>query len=414
MSNTGSRTPKALDVRHRKLCGTKDTYCGHPRQGGIYYFGDGEIAVIHNHAPCAYQWEEDVAHDAGGYHSRSVALLQRSTDGGETWPEGNNVVVWDESAPLEERRNRLFQDGVERQGMDMSQPGSAIYFCRSWSGETGADGTPSLVCFALRSSDKGGSWEDVPTVVSPPTGLSYVHKDNHPVVRMPDGSLLGAMTASGQGLEGGRKGIGELQLGTVPAGGTTWQVSLYGSDDDGLTWEYLARVAHDPSGFGRPTYAGLLLLPMGRLLCFMLNIGGRGNFLCMNHSNDGGYSWSEPKPIVRWGASPWSDMRPKGKYSQGVFYRSPWPMLLRDGRILVLFARRKPPYGIGGIVSEDGGETWSGEFILRADASGPDIGYPVAIQMEDGRIFTAYYYMLDDGNRFGGSRFNAGTTFRLE
>ena len=39
----------------------------------------------------------------------------------------------------------------------------------------------------------------------------------------------------------------------------------------------------------------------------------------------------------------------------GVHYRSPWPMRLRDGRVVVLFGRRKPPTGIGLIVSEDEG-----------------------------------------------------------
>ena len=42
-----------------------------------------------------------------------------------------------------------------------------------------------------------------------------------------------------------------------------------------------------------------------------------------------------------------------------------------------------------------------------------DIGYPVATQLDDGRVFVAYYYMIADGNNFGGSRFIAGTSFRL-
>src|SRR5690349_19638853 len=70
------------DIAHIKLHGDRTTYCGHPRQGGIFYFGGGEIAVLHNHAPCAYRERSDVQHDFGGYHSRAVLLLQRSLDGG--------------------------------------------------------------------------------------------------------------------------------------------------------------------------------------------------------------------------------------------------------------------------------------------------------------------------------------------
>jgi hypothetical protein len=108
-------------------------------------------------------------------------------------------------------------------------------------------------------------------------------------------------------------------------------------------------------------------------------------------------------------------------------HRSPTPLVLRDGRVLVFFARRiSAKRGMGVIVSEDGGATWSPDLVLRDDASVfhmmkvqgvdceySDIGYPQATELEDGRIFTAYYYMLNDGNNFGGSRFIAGTFFRL-
>ena len=101
--------------------------------------------------------------------------------------------------------------------------------------------------------------------------------------------------------------------------------------------------------------------------------------------------------------------------------------MLRDGRILVLYARRiSPRRGMGAIVSEDGGATWSPDIILRDDPSvsattkvrgAPcdysDIGYPLATELEDGRIFAAYYYLVNDGNNFGGSRFIAGTFFRI-
>ena len=88
-------------------------------------------------------------------------------------------------------------------------------------------------------------------------------------------------------------------------------------------------------------------------------------------------------------------------------------MRLRDGRIVVLFGRRKPPFGMGLTVSEDDGATWSAEAILRDDASGSDLSYPVATQLDDGRIFTAYYYMEADGNHFDGTRHIAASFFRL-
>jgi hypothetical protein len=37
----------------------------------------------------------------------------------------------------------------------------------------------------------------------------------------------------------------------------------------------------------------------------------------------------------------------------------------------------------------------------------------MATELDDGRIFTAYYYNLDDGNKLGGTRFIAGSFFRV-
>ena len=89
-------------------------------------------------------------------------------------------------------------------------------------------------------------------------------------------------------------------------------------------------------------------------------------------------------------------------------------MLLRDGRLLVLFARRKPPFGIGCVVSDDSGQTWSDEMILRCDAEHPDLGYPVAVELDDGRIFTAYYYNVPGRpTPVGAPRYIAGSFFRL-
>ena len=37
------------------------------------------------------------------------------------------------------------------------------------------------------------------------------------------------------------------------------------------------------------------------------------------------------------------------------------------------------------------------------------LGYPLVVELDDGRIFTVYYYMVDDGNLRGGSRFVGGS-----
>ncbi len=393
--------PKITDISHSKLCYDPAAYCGHPRQAVFKYFGGGEMIVGHNHAPCRYRKKSDVAHGLAGYHGRAVVLLQRSVDFCRTWPEDHNVVIYNETCPAEKKRAFLYPKDARREHYDMFRPESVFFFGRTFLPERGR----KVVCFALRSADKGRTWEKVPTIIQHPEGEELVvHKDCHPVIRMPDGTtLLAAMSIGAPG--------------DTPA--------IYASTDHGLTWKFLDRVVAVPAGTGRFTYAGLLVLPDSRLQCYHLNIAditgtGKGshvegimNAICMSSSTDGGTTWTEPTPIVGTGGECWA-FTPKSVGGRTQVYRSPWPMLLNDGRILVVFARRKPPRGIGGTISADGGATWSHEFIIRADdTSNGDLGYPVGCQLEDGRIFIAYYYNEPGKGYYEAVRFIGGTFFRI-
>ena len=383
------------DVAHSRVCGGPDTYCGHPYQDGMFDFGGGEIAVMHKHAPCDYSSPESIGHAES--HSRAKIVMQRSLDGGETWEPGHKVL-WDESAPLEERMAFLRSSGP-RGEIDLSRPDSAIFFARTRLHDEMSES--NMQTFAIRSADRGHTWENHPIVMPPlhvtdpssPMANRPLYRDGVPLIEMDDGYLVTVFYPEGE---------------NAPM--------LFGTGDNGLTWDYLSMAPGDTSGFGRVEYPAVLKASDGRLLLFTTNNQGSRNCLQVSESVDG-YSWSEYRPIVRVGASPWLS-RPVVKQSPyqlpgNVMYRSPWPMMLRDGRIVVIFARRKSPNGIGVIVSEDDGRTWSDEVILRDDAPSSDLGYPVATELEDGRIFTAYYFNDEPGGEFGGPRYIAATHFRL-
>jgi hypothetical protein len=379
------------DIHHSRVCGDTNSYCGHPHQDGILNFGGDEIVVLHKHTPCTYENLLDVSH--GVVHARAKVLMHRSLDGGVTWQEPS--VIWDETAPLEERMAFLHSTG-QRPQIDLSRPEAAIYFGRTRRHveETESD----METFAIRTADRGHTWEEHPSIVRPPQWGEFkaVEKNGCPLVRLDDGYYLGAFYNGGD---------------------SDNETLLYGSGDEGVTWDYLARVLGDTPESGGMAYQGLLQVADGRLLLFTVNLGGIRHCLQVAESVDG-YSWSAHRPIVKLGASPWlsQPIVPQSRYQlQGrVYYRSPWPVLLRDGRIIVLFGRRKPPHGIGVIVSEDNGMTWSREEVLRSDAPSSDIGYPVATELEDGRIFVAYYYNDEPGGVLGGPRYIAGTHFRLK
>lgn len=389
--------PRIYDISHSVVCFSPQTYCGHPRQTLFKYFGGGEIVVGHNHAPCNYKTASDVSHDLGGYHSRSCALLQRSMDGGKTWPEEDNVVVYDETMPEEKKKSFLFPAEAGREEYDMFAPDSLFFFGRTYLPE---ERGKIPVCFCLRSANRGRTWEKTPTIVTHPDGGKlWVHKDCHPVVSMPDGrTLLAVMSID-------------------PPGGP----GIYFSEDNGLSWCFLSNPMVDKSGTGRFTYAGLLLLPGGILQCYALHISkdsnnpevsGVKNAICLSASADGGKTWTEPAPIVGKGNSCWKELDKREGGSN--FYRSPWPIFLKGGNILVVFARRRFPFGMGGVVSSDSGRTWSDEFVIRTDnLLGDDLGYPIGCQLDDGRIFIAYYYN-EEGKGYGTSvRYIAASHFRL-
>ena len=422
-----SENPKAVkitDLRHVTIAYSRDTYRGHPRTGGIHNFGNGELAVIYNRSPCSYEKYNEVYHDFYSLeHSKQV--LTRTFDNGETWPREEEAIVWERGGAVSELRERLWPGDTDREEMDMTQPGACFYFGRSWAGKMVQDVrgyVPLHISFSLRSVDKGKTWEKTPTLFAPPVQDGSVISYGNQPIKLADNSFLVVLTA-GKGAD--------PQANKKPV--------LYISEDNGLSWEFISTIVRETSW--DYTYPDLIMLPGGRIQCYMMRQKVNyavGNWMCMNYSDDGGLSWSPVEPIGRLGFSPWVARRRAGEYSRpkiirdpagriienyepktsGTYYghaicRSPSPLLLKDGRILVLYSRRKPPFGIGGMVSEDQGITWSREFIVREGASSADIGYQVATELEDGRIFTVYYFTLEDGNKLGGTRFIAGSYFRI-
>lgn len=112
-----------------------------------------------------------------------------------------------------------------------------------------------------------------------------------------------------------------------------------------------------------------------------------GSHLWFTHSDDGGYFWSKPRNSGLWGY--------------------PADLLgLADGRVLCVYGyRHAPDPGIRACVSRDGME-WrkEDEFVIEADpsltADQYHIGYPSAVQLDDGTVFAAYHMFSGDGRQF--------------
>ncbi len=150
---------------------------------------------------------------------------------------------------------------------------------------------------------------------------------------------------------------------------------LIRSSDQGTSWQAPITAAQQTGRrFSEPS---VLATRRAKLLLWLREeVTG---YIHQCESFDGGVTWSEPKPLGMWG----------------------YPIhsaLMRDGRIVIVYGYRKPPYGIRAAVSADEGRNWSDEIVLvdnlHGGNDGINLGYPSVIEYARGKLF-AVYYMQD-------------------
>jgi sialidase-1 len=139
------------------------------------------------------------------------------------------------------------------------------------------------------------------------------------------------------------------------------------STDYGRTWKAPAEVARlDGCEFCEPS---ITQTTTGRVICMLRD--ERSGFVYQSHSDNEGESWSPVRRLDLWGYPPHA-------------------ITLTDGRLLVIYGHRRPPYGIYAALSDDDGASWSTPFLVR-DLPNANLGYPSVIEYEPGRLFTVYY-----------------------
>ena len=266
--------------------------------------------------------------------------------------------------------------------------------------------------FSLRSRDRGRTWESHATLIDNPSWA-------------PNGGYLMANLGHVR-FDNGVLGI---------SGAIYWRHAqcFYVSYDNGISWEYCSEIARVSPHLTRSApgdenvgfnYSGVHRLPDGRLMTSMHK--HPPEMPCVAFSEDDGMTWSEPRFITSPG-NHYGNMnepepeRPLNDATQANRRRCPSALVTSDGRIVVLFARRTPSLGnrgIMGVVSDDLGKTWSEEFVVRGDAYSWDMGYQVLTELNDGRIFVAYWFCAKDQEEPIEEaqivRHVAGTFFRLD
>lgn len=150
------------------------------------------------------------------------------------------------------------------------------------------------------------------------------------------------------------------------------------STDKGRSWQQPMEAARVPGLiFSEPS---VVAVPSGKLL--LISREEVTGYLYQSESPDNGFTWQPVKQLPLWG------------------YPT-HPICLSDDRILIVYGRRKVPYGIRGAVSEDEGQNWSAELIIHDQPydslQGLNLGYPSVIEFASGHFFTTYYAEDTDG-----------------
>ena len=379
-----------------------ETILAHPEhcinQVAIRLVANGEIIAVCNEERFPFH------HDSG------QTLLLRSGDSGATWSPPEVVLPWTETTGnwdcgfceladgswlVSLTITGFFKRGVKPEGVSWSaHPMTAEWGDWTWAYKTQA----WLTTAVLRSADRGKSWSGpIPVNVRPM---------KHGGCRLgcwqlPSGSIL-------MGLYGRIRGYEE------EGEGETTRSALMRSDDGGLNWEYFSTLAYDPASIIDYEEPAMLRLKDGRLVSFMrthVNPSGDAKNMVFVVSEDDGFSWTPPKWTNIWG-----------------YPAETIPLI--DGRYLMIYGYRRPPYGVRGVVSEDG-LNWDvkNEFVVReggvpgrSDVERPGssrmtpaagkygggridwrnpgvyqhIGYPTVVQMPDGTIVAAYHEWNED------------------
>lgn len=160
---------------------------------------------------------------------------------------------------------------------------------------------------------------------------------------------------------------------------------LFASTDRGESWTLRSTIAFDPEGKVGFCETSLHLDAMGGLTAFHRTTG-LDDHLATSRSSDLGHSWE-----------PWRRHDVIGH----PYDACPLP----DGRLLLSYGHRHPPFGVRARILDP---AWLGrgpmigdapEILLRDDGPGPDLGYPWATLLPDGRAIVVYYLCDPTGVR---------------
>jgi hypothetical protein len=370
------KSVRPLKCEHVVVYRRNDEYAGWPFNGGIWNFGD-DILVGFVRNKCAYRSPQDVDHRRVQYVGGQFVVI-RSGDGGRTWLQDELQVLYGNKAELHAKVEYHLALGElpKPPPLDFTSGSAAV----ATEPPLGSEVRPPAY---FVTGDKGRTWHG--PYVMHVSGFRMIHARPSYIIDDEGGILFFV-----QGLRNDEIARGYAAV--EPEG----RPMVIVSEDGAASWRFLSYILPPNPEFPRICPAPAAL-PDGRIVVALRVMGPAGvQWTELYASEDGGLTWKFVSRVNRWGA--------------------PASLLvLRDGRLLCVYGYRVPPYGVRARISDDGGETWGPEIVIRDDGGSWDLGYPRATELPNGKILTVYYFNdRDDPVQCeGGVRYIAATVFAL-
>lgn len=270
-------------------------------------------------------------------------LLARSMDGGETWT-------------IEKHQDLLPPDGTREAGILIERGGKPDSDCPG-----GIDFSNPDFCLTARMADADGGASRF--YCSMNRGRTWQGP-----YKIPN---LGQTAARTDYLINSKNDL-TLLLAVSKSTGKEGRVMVVRTDDGAKTWRFVSFIGPEPpAGDFAIMPSTVRLSPTSALTAIR-----HSHWIETWRSDDDLQTWryvSAPAPET-------------GKGNPPSMIR------LRDGRIVITYGVRIPPYEIRARLSADEGQTWGPEIVLRTGAAGWDIGYTRTVQRPDGKIVTVYYW----------------------
>ena len=338
----------------------EDEFASHPYTSGFWETADGYLIAGFATRKVSYGGNPDnLVHTNLGRNSGNRSVIMRSKDRGKTWHELDAPKMAARRPPNDGETDSMAEIGpIDFLNKDVLVSNASAGF------------SPDSRAFVRVSKNAGETWSR--PFALPLDGLQSLGAMNSSLVR-PDGQCL-------------------LFMFEISEDGWNRHPLVYRSTDDGSTFHFMSFITpkEDPFAAGtgeswkklpyafgghRWFYPRGYMLPSGRILCSMRCQRDPTSVMWteLYKSDDGGQTWQFLSRVNDFGAP--------GSLVQ-----------MEDGRLVMVYGYRLPPYGIRAVVSEDGGLTWGPEIIVRDDGGSWDLGYPNAWLAEPGKVGVIYYF----------------------